>query len=43
MSARRKPDAPKLTFLAWAVCLISGWLTMQVVDLAIVMARSATE
>jgi hypothetical protein len=43
MSARHSPESPKMTFWAWAVCLISCWLTMQIVDLAIMLARRAAE
>jgi hypothetical protein len=43
MSARHPPENPKLTFWAWVICLTTCWFTMQVVDLAIMLARRAAE
>ena len=39
MSARHPPESPKMTCAGWAVCLVSCWLVMQIVDLAVQVLR----
>ncbi len=39
MSARQQSESPRLKVTCWAVCISTSWLVMQIVDLAITMAR----